>query len=369
MAKLELTGIARLPLRFLRGAPKLGLAPADLLQRAGLRERDLRDPDARVPLARILDLWRAIIDQAADPVLGLSFGRAIEIRHLGLVGYAMYYSATLGDALRRLVRYCRIINEAVQCDLRSERGAVHIVIDGHPLLDALRHPIDARLAAVLASSRKITESPIVPLEVRFPYRPPANLDTYASFFRAPLRFNQSDALIVLDPEVLALPIKAGDSTLSGYLDRLADEALDSLTADATFADRARRAIWAQLSGGAPTVSQTADWLGVSPRTPDYIALGRAFGTHVAYLASHSPLLLRKQSADHVRNPEVGYLHLAVVGDQDIGRRDVAMKLLPDRSLAVYEVAFLLGYSEPSTFYRAFRRWTGRSPHAFRRSAA
>jgi AraC-like DNA-binding protein len=336
VSSFEPTGIAHVPLSFLRAAPRLGLDPSELLRRSGLREEDLRDPDARVPLGRIVDLWRAVIERVPDPVLGISLGRDVEVRHYGLVGYAMYYSPKLGEALLRLARYCRVINEAVQCELKQRKEATQVVIDGHPLLDALRHPIDGRLAAVLATSRKITGQPIVPLEVRFPYPQPADVAAYESFFECRLRFGQPDAALVLDPAALELPVEAGDPALSGYLDRLADQALDSLSADATFTDRVRRAIWTHLSSGAPTLQQTAGRLGVSSRT-----------------------LQRRLRQDGT----------TFAGVLEVLRRDLAMKLLRNRSLAVYEIAFLLGYSEPSTFYRAFRRWTGRSPQAFRRSAA
>ena len=106
----ELTGIARLPLAIVRVSPRLGLDPAELMRDASIDTLDLRDPDARVPLAKILRLWRAVAERQPDPAVGLRLGSAMTVRDLGLVGYAMAHSSSLGEALRRFSRYCRILS-------------------------------------------------------------------------------------------------------------------------------------------------------------------------------------------------------------------------------------------------------------------
>jgi AraC-like DNA-binding protein len=333
---LELTGIARLPLSFLRVAAEMGVDPAILLQRSGLVEEQLRDPDARVPLGPLITMWRVLIEMTGSPTLGLDVGRSVELRELGIVGYSMYYSTTLGQAVDRLSRYCRIVSEIVNYEVRRRDSIVIVRMESHPLIDALRHPIAARLTSMLAWSREMTGKPIRPVEVRFSYRPPAKLDEFERFFQAPLKLDCSYSELVLESQALDLPVKAADPTLSGYLDKLAELALAELPGGASLVGRVRHAIWTQLSSGAPTVAETARQIGQSPRT-----LQRR---------------LREEGATFAELLEQL-------------RREMAPKLLSDTGLAVYEVAFLLGYSEPSTFYRAFRRWTGRSPHEFRRSVA
>jgi len=334
MPTIKLTGVARIPLLLLDHAEELGLDATELADDAKLTELDLGDPDSRVPVTKIEALWRSLIERRPDVPIGLRLGQRGSARGLGLVGYTMAYSPTLRESLRRLERYSQVISEAIQCSLEEDGPHSRFTLDADACLDALRHPIDARMAAVLTVAREITGRELVPLEVWFSYARPADVAEHRTFFRGQLEFDRPRSLFVWRNEDLELPVVAADETLSGYLDRLAEEALEALGRGDSFLDKVRKALWVELSGGRPTLERTATVLGVSART-----LQRRLGE---LGTSFSDLL-------------------------DKFRRDMSTRLLRNESLAVYEVAFLLGYSEPSTFYRAFRRWTGVSPVEYRRS--
>src|SRR5262245_41398274 len=108
----------------------------------------------------------------------------------------------------------------------------------------------------------------------------------------------------------------------------------SIIASATLRDQVRRLPWSELSAGVPGLDDVGRVLGMSPRT------------------------LQR------RLREEGTTFSAVLTQL---RHDLALPLLGDGRLAVVEVAFLLGYEDPSAFHRAFRRWSGLSPRAFRRA--
>jgi AraC-like DNA-binding protein len=131
-------------------------------------------------------------------------------------------------------------------------------------------------------------------------------------------------------------VSTADDTLVGYLDRLADESLESLGTEESILKKVRRALWTELSEGQPSVKRIAAALNMSVRT-----------------------LQRRLREDDTSFVEV----------LDEFRREMATGLLRNRELAIYEVAFLLGYSEPSTFHRAFRRWHACSPREYRLAAA
>ena len=133
---------------------------------------------------------------------------------------------------------------------------------------------------------------------------------------------------------LKRPVSGADEELCKYLDRLADETITTLDQDASFTNKLRRVIWIELSDGVPTLQHTSGTLGISTR-----ALQR-------------------------RLSEEGTTFTTVLRDL---RREVAMGLIRHREMAVCEIAYLLGYAEPSTFHRAFRRWTGTSPREYRRT--
>lgn len=333
MPKVGLTGLLRLYLIIINAAEQYGLDPEALLHAAGLDRERMEDPDTRVPVSTIWNLWRIIVERVQEPDLGVNLGRRASAKDFGLVGYILVHSRTLGDALRRMARYAHILTQAIEITLREDENSVEVVIAGDPRLDALRHPVDARLASLVAVARELTGTEISPARVHFPYPRPVRLGEHQGFFRCPLEFDRDEAAVVFHAADAQRSLENADETLVGYLDQLADDVLEALARPGSFVDEVRRAIWLELSDGSPSLKLAASRLGVSVRT-----------------------LQRRLREEDTSFAEV----------LDEFRHDLAIHLLRDRRLAIYEVAFLLGYSDPSTFYRAFRRWWGTSPHDFRK---
>jgi hypothetical protein len=178
------TGLARLPIVLLDRAEKLGMDRAELVRATGLTEEMLGDPEARIPASKIEALWRVMASRVSHPALGIRVGSTFDVREWGLVGYMMAYSPTLGCALNRLVRYGRIVSEAIQLELNAATG--EFFADGGARFDALIHPVEARLAAGLHAARQITSAKIVPKQAHFAHERPSDTSEYAAFFRAPL---------------------------------------------------------------------------------------------------------------------------------------------------------------------------------------
>jgi AraC-like DNA-binding protein len=329
----EPCGLARLALMHLDRVTQLGLPRAELLRAAGLDERHLRAPDTRIPLSALARLCGAITARIADPAIGLRLGADARAREFGLVGCAMAYSDTLGSALTRLARYGRIVSDALVVTLDTERDTLWVRVDVQPALRALRVAVDARLAALLSVCREIVGAPIAPLCVQLPYRRPVEVAEYERFFRGRLDFGAVATALQFEDRDVQRPVTLSDSTLSGYLEHVADQAVAALSTKLTIADRVRRTLWSGLSGGVPDATFVASSLGVSVRT-----------------------LQRQLRAERTS--------FAAVLNQL--RQEMAQPLLRDGGFSVAEVGFLLGYEDPGAFRRAFRRWHGVSPRAFRR---
>jgi AraC-like DNA-binding protein len=328
----QLTGHVRLALVLLERAPKLGVSRDTLLRDAKLDERQLRDPSGRIPLDAVARLWRSVASHVQDPAIGLRVGADIHVREFGIVGYAMAFSHTVASALNRVSRYSRILSNAHALIMEPAGEATWVRLEMQPELRAFRLAVDYRLAAVLSACREIAASPIAPLIVQLPYRRPADVKEYVRFFDGPLEFGSLGAALLLRNEDLARPNARADNKLTGYLDSLAEQTLASVGGEGTLRERVRRALWAELSEGVPSLPRLARTLGMSDRT------------------------LQRQLR------EEGTTFLALLEDL---RREMAPSLLRDGRLSVSEVAFLLGYEDPSAFTRAFRRWFGRSPRAYR----
>jgi AraC-like DNA-binding protein len=327
-------GLVRLALLHLEWATRAGVPRAELLREARLDEAQLRDPDARVPRAALVRLWHAVAARMHDPTFGLRLGTEVRTCAFGLVGYTLAYSPTVGAALQRLTRYDRLLADTLVVALEAQDEATWVRLDVEPALHAFSPAVDFRLAALLAMCREIAAAPIVPLTVQLPYRRPADVRAYERFYGAPLAFGALTTAFLLRNADLARPVVAADATLTGYLDRLAEHLLAALGDEDTLHARVRRVLWSALSAGVPTLEDVGRVVGLSPRT-----------------------LQRRLHAE-------GTTLTAVLTEL---RRDLAQPLLRDGRLAVAEVAFLLGYEDPSAFHRAFRRWFQRSPRAFRQA--
>ena len=331
------TKLARTSLLILEYCESSGMNVDTLLDAARLDRRILNDPDSRVPLSAQLRLWRAVIEQSNDPGIGLQIGRSASAKKLGVVGYAMHHSETLSEALSRFARYLRIISEAILFSVAPQPDAVRLELRSHPSFVALRHPVEAQLVALLTLATGITGQDIVPTGVELPTPPVDDIGRYRDTFGCSPRFDRPAAAIVLTHRQLALPVTAADQTLGGYLAELANSKLGELREpDENLVSAVRRALWSRLSSGKPALQQAATTLGVSSRT------------------------LQRRLHD------AGSSYSGVLEDL---RRELSTELLSTGQFAVADVAFLLGYSEPSAFQRAFRRWHGVSPSQFKQNWA
>src|SRR5262245_11918364 len=229
----EPSGLACVALMHLAHAERWGVPRAALLRAARLDEEQLRDPDARVPRSALVRLWYAVAAHVPDPALGLRLGTAVRAREFGLVGYTMALSPTVAAALKRLARYERILSDALVVALAAEAETTWVRLDVEPALRAFRPAADFRLAALLAMCREIAAASITPLTVQLPYRRPEDVREYERFYRAPLEFGALATAFLLRNDDLARPVVLSDETLTGYLDRLAEQLLAALGVEDT----------------------------------------------------------------------------------------------------------------------------------------
>lgn len=331
MPKFSHTILARFPSLLIERAERMGANRADLLSHARLTEANLAEPDTRIAVARHWDLWRAVIEQLPDPALGVKLGSRVQIRQAGLVGYSMLHSHTLDHAIDRVVRYERILEDTTYLAREPDGNRVRLVVEEPLQLIGLRQPIESDVAALVTCFREITGVARLPLDVQLPYPRPATMEPYREALGHSIRFDQPTAAVVFDVADMDLPVLARDETLCNYLDAHAERVLQQL-GSRSYSEQVQRVLWEELSEGQPSIKTVAKALGTSTRT-----------------------LQRRLHDEGVTFAEL----------LDTFRRRMASELLQRHDLAVYEVAFLLGYSEPSTFFRAFRRWTGTSPLKYR----
>lgn len=309
-----------------------GISRTVLLNAANARDEDLRDPDARLPVAAAIAVWQALARHIPDAGFGVTAGAALHLRQLGLLGYVACFSPTLRDALQRIAKYGRLVTEEIEFTLCESKPEGTLAVKRLAPGDEPSLSQDYVVAAALQVSRELTGVEIVPIDVRFTYRQPSSSLAHRRHFRCPLRFGQAGAAITFRARDLGLRVVRADATLAGYLSEYADIVLATLTRGETARHAVRAAIWSVLGDGKPSLDRVAGALRLSPRT-----LQRR--------------LAEEGTSLHRETEEI--------------RKTMAMAMVRERAYSIDDVAFLLGYSEPSAFFRSFRRWTGTTPRQFR----
>jgi len=309
-----------------------GVRRDTLIAAAGVTHHELSDPDTRLPVSAEIALWQTLARHVPDPEFGVRTAGAPLLRTIGLVGYVARFSATLRDALRRVQRYGRVFTEAVEFELAEGRREV-VIAKAHPALGPGQALAESyRLASLLSLARELSGHHIVPTEVSFTFQQPQNTGAYRQHFRCPLHFAARSARVVFRRPDLDLPVVGADETLAGYLSKYAEQVLASLVRGETMRHRVRAAIWSLLGDGPPSLKQVAGALRMPRRT-----------------------LQRRLTAEGT----------SLQREIEEMRKAMAIAVLRDRSVVIEDLAFLLGYSEPSSFFRSFKRWTGTTPRHYR----
>jgi AraC-like DNA-binding protein len=313
-----------------------GVPPERLLAAAGLRREELADPDGRVPRACELRLWDAVRASTGDESFGLHMAESLPVEAYGAMGFATRSSATLGEAYRRIARFVRLMRSGVRLEI-VEDGAVVRLRHLPPAGEAppSRHAVEWFMATLVLAARRGVEPGCVPLEARFSHAAPPRVDEHRRVFGAALRFAADRDELALPAALLARPQVGAEPGLSSMLDRHLDEALARLPAGHGVIDRVRAGVVEALRRGhEPTLAQLA-------------------------------LETRMSARSLQRRLQQEGTSLQALLEQI--RAELAARYLADGGYSISEVAFLLGFSEVSTFHRAFKRWTGATPAAFRRA--
>ncbi len=321
--------------KIVRSAAARGVKPDRLYKSVNLDPSVLLDPDNRIPFAQIVDLYEKAAQLTGDTNFGIHVGETVNPTAFDVVGYCALNSSTLGDAFARVARYHSIWTDGALFTLeRSGETSAIVYRYVDTSLSEHRQDSEMTLATVTALCRNVAAPDFTPTAVEFQHDQPSDISEHVRLFRCPIEFRAASNRLSFNSTSLSLPIERADASLCALLDRHAEELLAKYPPRDSLLDQVRSIITSEFRGGDPSLERVADQLGLTPRT-----------------------LQRKLH-------EMGTSHNELL---DQMRRQLAMRYLREREMAICEVAYLLGFSESSSFHRAFKRWTGVTPKEFRKS--
>ena len=330
---------AGLPRAFLDFVVGRGGNRQTLLELSRISPEELRDPDNRISVADYLALIKAGIEQCQEPALSLLFGEAVGMPDVSIVGLVGGQAENVESARRVVNRYARLMldeddgNTSDRIEFIREGSDIwfkfnSVLYTQHPLL------IEAGFARCICGGREMLQSGGIslnspfPKEIHFTHEEPSYRAEYERVFRAPLFFRSRINGFLVADEFLSLKLPRTNPYLSHVLTTHADELLQDLERSRSTRGRVEGLLIPLLHTGEVSIEMIAGKMGLSRQT-----------------------LFRKLKAEGV-NFEKLLNEL---------RYRLALQYLNEKKLPVNETSYLLGFSDPAAFSRAFKRWTGCNP--------
>jgi AraC-like DNA-binding protein len=309
-----------------------GLDVAALLAAARIDPVTLDKPGARLSSEQISRLWELAVEQSGNPAIGLAQHEVARPASFDVVGYAMMSCADLRAAFERLIRYMLILSDALTMTLSKEHGGYRMMFE---LFGGSRPVPRARIEFIIVTligfCRWVSGREVHPLAIELPYPAPADLVPYRAAFACPVSFDAPATSLLFAHADLTAPLPTSNPLLAELHERFAGEYLRHFD-HAQTSHRAREVIIRRLPDGEPRRNEVAGELCMSERT-----------------------LQRR-----LEEETTSFLQLL-----DDTRRELAEQYLGRLHLSLAQAAYLLGFADQTSLFRACKRWFDLSPGQYR----
>ena len=310
-----------------------GIDQRATLESAGIDPDAPWDPKVMIPAVTYYEMLEGMAKQIDVTELPIHVGASMRCDEYGALGLAWKAAPTLMASCSRIERYARIWTGVVTYELRDHpRGTLFILHREGDRRLGLRLSNEATLASAVSLSRQVCPVPFSPVEVFVQHKEPKSKAFHDAWFGCPVTFDADLDAVLISHEAMKRPNILGDEGISKYLMSDLDRDLAKLETLPSVVGEAKNAIAQSLNEGSPRMADIAKGLGLSARS------------------------------FHRRLSEHGLSFQALTEET---RRELAEGLLRDKQYSLAEVAFLTGFSEQSSFTRAFKRWLGTTPASYR----
>ena len=307
------------------------IAVPALLQRAGLPAGLFQQEKIYITTAELFALWRGVAEMSPDPGFGLKLGTELRFERSHPVAIAGVCSRTFGDALQRLARYKQLTCPE---EIRVHRKAHETSVEFFFIEAKEAQPdimVDLGLSWILNVARRGTDGAITPLRLEFT-RPAKHLKLLERHFGCRVHFKADRNALVFRSSDLDRPFVTQNEELVTIIRTQLDSELKARNASGKAGDQVRHVLRRSLAGKRPTLQDVAEELGLSART------------------------LQRRLTD------AGVTFQQLVEET---RRELARHYLKQHAVGLNEAAFLLGFEDANSFFRAFQAWEGTSPTVWR----
>ncbi|WP_455365328.1 AraC family transcriptional regulator [Kaarinaea lacus] len=305
-----------------------------LFREAGMDPTHLGDQNARFDFLFVTRLWDLALEKTQDPCFGIVVVNHWHPTSLHALGFSWMASPSLKEAFERLQRYVRIVNNAAAVDIKNQNSVTRLSLyNAVGLQNASIAAVDASLAVLVHMCRLNYGKDLDPVRIQTsrPEPPPNCLDRMNAFFRGPIEFSCNENAIHFSTVAVEKHLPASNIELARANDKLIDEYLSHL--DGTSVGiRTKARITELLPSGSVSEERIAELLNLSVRS-----------------------MQRKLKEEGSSFKEL----------LNQTRQELAEQYIENSRLSINEITYLLGFSDPANFSRAFKRWHGVSPSQYR----
>ena len=306
-----------------------GLDPAPIFLEMDITREMIIKPGARISHKKSQNLWEKLSNLIKDPCFGLRAGQYWHPSHFNALGFAWLASTTLREAFTRLDRYFHMLSESTKIHLEENRAGLSLVYSDTMELPAF---MDFSMIILSEACKMNFGSDFKPVAINFIHSEPTCADDYVQFFKAPVTFNANDDRFTISASDADKRLPTGNKHLASLHDQYILRYLEKMKS-ITLAQRVKSAFLDLMPAGHISIERVARRLNMTARS-----------------------LQRR-----LKDENTTFSKLV-----DEARRELAEDYIHDFSFSLMEVAFILGFSDYSSFSRAYRRWTGMSPSKVRK---
>jgi len=318
--------IASYALAIAKALNERGIDSSAILREAGIEHTLRNDPLDRLPHTTITKLFQLSVEATDDPYFGLSVARSMQASNIHALGYSLASSNTLMDFCQRLVRCYRLLSQAAYYFIEEDENEIRLV--GQLLVDICNETQDAYIGFIVQFMRRLYRSDFAPLRVEFNRpEPETGAGPFTEFFNAPIEFGCEEIVLHFNRDDMEVPLMGASPELAQYSDNIVIDYLAKLEKN-DVASQVEAKLIACMASGNACKEMIAKELNMS--------------------ASTLKLKLAQQGT--------GFQEVL-----DNARQNLSLSYMSQSDMTISEIAYLLGFTETSSFSRAFKRWTGQSP--------